>query len=130
MDATELAGISLFSDCSSDERERLAQVMETEDHPVGAVLAEEGDLPTKFFVILDGNVTVHRSGRHVADLGQGDFFGELGVLALQRRNATVIATTALRVAVAMGWDLRRLLDDMPDLAERLGAIASSRVAQE
>lgn len=130
MDASGLAAIDLFADCSGDELERLAEVLSTEEHPVGAVLVEEGDLPTKFFVILDGNVTVHRAGRHVADLGPGDFFGELGVLALQRRNATVIATTPLRVAVAMGWDLRRVLEEAPGLGERLGSIASSRVSQD
>lgn len=75
-------------------------------------------------------MTVHRSGRHVTDLGVGDFFGELGVLSLERRNATVIPTTPLKVAVAMGWDLRRMLDELPGLGERLNVAAAARTAAD
>lgn len=126
MDDVELEPTGLFSDLLPENRAELAQVMKVEDHPVGSVLVAEGDLPSKFFVLLDGHVTVHRQGQHVVDLAPGAFFGEVGVLSLEVRNASVIATTPVRVAVAMGWDLRRVLDDLPTVRQKLEKAAASR----
>jgi CRP-like cAMP-binding protein len=94
------------------------------------VLAEEGDLPTSFQVLLDGHVTVHRDGVHLDDLGAGDYFGEVGVLSLGARNASVIATTPVRVATAMGWDLRSLLDENPELRAKLTETAANRTKSD
>jgi CRP/FNR family transcriptional regulator, cyclic AMP receptor protein len=130
MDASRLESVGLLADVSAEHREELAEVLREEKHPRGAVLVEEGDLPTKFYILLSGYVTVHREGRHIADLGPGDFFGEIGVLALEGRNASVIATTPCEAAVAMGWDLRQLLDEMPELKTRLATAAASRVSPD
>jgi CRP-like cAMP-binding protein len=129
MEASELGRAPLFAGLSDTDVAGVAGVMKEEEHPRGAVLAEEGDLPTKFYVLLDGHVTVHRDGRHLDDLGPGDFFGEVGVLSMEARNASVIATTPVRVAAAMGWDLRRLLDGHPDLREALVGAAAERARQ-
>lgn len=126
MRADELSGIGLFERCSAGDLEHLAGKFKRESHPRGSVLVEEGDLPTKFYVLLSGHVTVHKEGGHLADLGPGDFFGELGVLSMEGRNASVITTTPCEVAVAMGWDLRQLLDDMPPLRSTLVATAAAR----
>lgn len=128
MDAAALDQVGLFEDLSPDERALIGEVMRVEQHPRGTMIVEEGDVPSKFFVILDGHVTVHREGRHVVDLGPGDFFGEVGVLALEPRNATVIATTPLKVAMAMGWDLRRALDQAPAAYRRLADTAAARMS--
>ncbi|HSJ29553.1 MAG TPA: cyclic nucleotide-binding domain-containing protein [Acidimicrobiia bacterium] len=129
MEASDLGSVPLFAELSDTDIAGVAGVMKLEDHPRGAVLAEEGDLPSKFYVLLDGNVTVHRDGKHLNDLGPGDFFGEVGVLSMEARNASVIATTPVRVAAAMGWDLRNLLDGHPPLREALIGAAAERARQ-
>lgn len=126
MDASELGAVGSFGDLSADGVAEIARVMRVDSLPRGHVLIEEGDLPDKFFVILDGHVTVHRQGVHLADLGPGDFVGETGVLALEARNASVIATTPVRLAVAMGWEVRGLLDTVPGLRDELTAVAAGR----
>jgi CRP-like cAMP-binding protein len=126
LNAVELDAVPLFAGLSADEMRRVTELMRVEDHERGAVLAEEGDLPTKFYVLLGGNVTVHRDGSHVADLRAGDYFGEVGVLELEPRNASVIATTPVRVASVMGWDLRERLDEHPELRALLTETAASR----
>jgi CRP/FNR family transcriptional regulator, cyclic AMP receptor protein len=119
MDSNELERIGFVSGLTDDDRAALDDVFTASAHDVGTALIVEGGDPTKFFVLLEGNVTVHRDGAHVADLGPGDCFGEIGVVTLASRNATVIATTPVRVATAMGWDLRDLLDGHPNLRERV-----------
>lgn len=126
MNAAELSKVRVFSELSEEDRATLAEVMRTETHPRGTVLVEEGELPTKLFALLDGHVTVHVNGRHVADLGPGELFGEMGVVALKPRNASVIATTPVAVAVAMGWDFRRLFDQIADLREGVERTVGNR----
>jgi CRP/FNR family transcriptional regulator, cyclic AMP receptor protein len=126
MDAAELDDAPIFSGLSAADRASLAEAMRGETHPRGAVLVEEGDLPTKFFVLLSGHATVHREGRHITDIGPGDFFGEVGVLSMEARNASVIATTPVRVATALGWDLRESLEAQPELRAVLVEAAGGR----
>jgi CRP/FNR family transcriptional regulator, cyclic AMP receptor protein len=126
MDASELDRVGFVAGATDDEREDVAAAFRVEEHPVGTALVIEGDAPTKFYVLLDGHVTVHREGRHLRDLGTGDSFGELGVIGLSPRTATVIATTKVKVAVAMGWDLRERLERNQALRDRLAHSVAER----
>ena len=114
---------------SAEELGDVAGVMDLVSAPVGSVLTSEADdLKAKFFVLLQGTVTVHREGHHVADLGPGEVFGEAVSVAGQPRNATVIVTTPAELGVVMGWDLRGLLERQPSIRTRLDEIVSSRSA--
>lgn len=126
MEASELSGVELVAGLPEEATTAFAAELKRERHPVGFVLAEQGDIPTKFFILLDGHVTVHRDGAHVADLGPGEFVGEMGVLALESRNASVIATTPIEVAVAMGWSLRECVEAQPALKARLEEAVKAR----
>jgi CRP-like cAMP-binding protein len=128
MDITDLERVGFVADLTDDERAALGTVFSSETHPVGTALIIEGGDPTKFYVLLDGHVTVHREGSHVADLAPGDCFGEMGVVAKQARNATVIATTPITVAAAMGWDLRDQLEANPGLRERISEDSAGRTS--
>jgi CRP/FNR family transcriptional regulator, cyclic AMP receptor protein len=126
MDTSELERVGFVVGATHEERADLAAAFRVEQLPVGTALAIEGDDPTKFYVLLDGHVTVHRDGKHLRDLGPGDSFGELGVVGLTPRTATVIATTPIRVAVAMGWDLRERLDRNEALKDHLAQTITDR----
>lgn len=126
MDASDLPTTGPLAELDEETRAAMASKMRIDEHPVGTPLVIEGDAPSKFYVLLDGHVTVHRGGAHVQDLGPGDVIGELGVISMKPRNATVITTTDVKVAVAMGWDLRQLIDERPDLRARLDALAAER----
>jgi CRP/FNR family transcriptional regulator, cyclic AMP receptor protein len=127
--ADQLAGVELFSGMSPEELEDVAGTMQLVSAPVGDVLTSESDdMKAKFFVLLQGTVTVHRDGHHVADLGPGEVFGEAVSEAGQPRNATVIVTTPAELGVVMGWDLRALMERLPSVRTRLDEIASSRSA--
>lgn len=129
MDAGDLAAVPLFSSLSDDERRELADLMHEVNLPEGAELIEQGDLSYKFFVMLEGTAEVEHSGWHLADLGPGDFFGEMGILKKQRRNSEVLATSPVRLAVLASWDLRSLLDDHPRIRYQVEQTAVERAEQ-
>lgn len=129
MDAADLATVPLFSELSDADRIRLADQMKEVRLPEGSELIEQGDLSYKFFVLLEGNALVERSGRHLADLGPGDFFGEMGILGKQRRTAEVLATSPVRLAVMASWDLRSLLEEHPKIRYLVERVADERAEQ-
>jgi CRP/FNR family transcriptional regulator, cyclic AMP receptor protein len=128
VDAQQLEGIRLFSGLPAEVLSDVAAQLLLTEAPVGEVVIAQDDLPTKLFLLFDGDVTVHRGGHHVADLHAGDVFGEAGTLSLEHRNATVIATTPARLGVLMGWELRDLAADSPELSARLDELTASRSA--
>lgn len=63
---------------------------------VGATIVTEGEPGRSMFVVHSGELLVGKlgdSGRviRMADLGPGDFFGEMTLIEMQNRSATVVA---------------------------------------
>jgi CRP/FNR family transcriptional regulator, cyclic AMP receptor protein len=126
MDASEFDIATIFSGLSTGDKSDLAEVMRVETALRGTVPIEGGDLPSKLPALLEGHLTVHRDGRHLADVEPGDVFGAVGVLSIEPRNASVTATTPVRFASAMRRDLRSHLESDPDLHATLAATAAGR----
>jgi thioredoxin reductase (NADPH) len=99
--------------------------------PPGAVVIREGDPSDKFFVIGKGEaVVVQRdqggAERTVDTLRPGDYFGEVGLLSGQKRNATVRAKTSLEVMVLEDEAFRRLVASSQATGDQIGRVAKSR----
>jgi CRP-like cAMP-binding protein len=80
VDVKRLQGIAIFSGLSKRELERLSQWTDEISVPAGHELAREGQFAHEFFVIESGNADVLKDGTRIAELGPGDFFGEIGLL--------------------------------------------------
>lgn len=61
------------------------------DYDVEDVIVREGDVEDSFFIIISGNVKVHKQGSYIGDLREGESFGEMGYLNRIKRTATVTA---------------------------------------
>ena len=100
MDADKLKALPLFASLRKDDLGRLAQLTDEVDVAEGEELLREGRFAYEFMVIEDGRAEVRRaSGEHVAELGPGDFFGEIAALEVGRRNATVVARSSMTLVV-------------------------------
>jgi CRP/FNR family transcriptional regulator, cyclic AMP receptor protein len=126
MDTQRLKRLPLFEELDRKALERLAAWTDEVDVAPGKRLVEEGALPHEFFVIEQGTAEVLHAGTVVAELGPGDFFGELALLEEQRRTATVVATTPLHVVVMFVREFEQMEREMPELAERIRASVAAR----
>jgi CRP/FNR family transcriptional regulator, cyclic AMP receptor protein len=127
-----LGKAAIFEGLSKKELTQLARITDDVEVAPGTVLCGEGKAGNEFFVIMDGDVEVTRSGRRVETGGPGDFFGEIALIADIPRTATVTTTTPVRLFVLTGPAFSGMLDDYPTierkvlrtLAKRLVAISA------
>ena len=119
MDVARLKSIPLFSEVSDEELFTIAPFAEERQVEAGTVLAKEGQFAYEFMAIEEGQAEVTREGEHVAELGPGDFFGEIGLLETQLRTATVTAKSDMRLITLTGWDMKRLERNIPQAVEQI-----------
>jgi CRP/FNR family transcriptional regulator, cyclic AMP receptor protein len=126
LDATRLKSIGLFEEVGDEELAEIAPFATEVSVEEGRELVREGDFSYEFMAIEEGEAEVTRGGEHVADLGPGDFFGEMGLLEKTLRNATVTAKTPVRLITLTGWDLKRVERSAPEAMERIRTVLEER----
>lgn len=109
----ELRNIGLFGALSDDVLEYLATLLTVETPPAGATLFREGEDANAMFVVINGEVEVLKKSKRsvearVAVLGPGDWFGEMSIVDIQPRSATVRALAPSRLLRVSSADLDAL----------------------
>jgi CRP/FNR family cyclic AMP-dependent transcriptional regulator len=127
MDVTRLKTVPLFSGLSKPQLEELAGWFDEVDLPAGKRLVSEGAFAYEFVLIESGSATVSIEGRHVNDLGAGDFFGEIALLSTPRRTASVETTSPMRAAVITGANFRAMMREFPGIAEQVRVAMEDRL---
>jgi CRP-like cAMP-binding protein len=126
MEESKLRSVALFAGLSPGELERLSSVTDEVALPSGTHLIDEGAFAHEFLLIISGSAEVRRGGEVLAELGPGDFAGEIGAMRDATRNATVIATSELVAIVMTDRDLRHVAQDMPSVAAQIDAAIAAR----
>jgi CRP-like cAMP-binding protein len=127
MDATRLEGVGVFSGLSKKELGKLAQWTDEVSISAGHSLATEGAFAHEFFVIEEGSAEVTQGGERIAELGPGEFFGEIGLLETERRTASVVATTPMELIVMFQREFKQMEQEMPAVADRIRAAIRARL---
>jgi CRP/FNR family transcriptional regulator, cyclic AMP receptor protein len=130
MDATRLKSIPLFSSLSDEELESIAPFAEEVQVPEGKPLVKQGQYSYEFMAIEEGTAEVLRDGEHVANLGPGDFFGEIGLLERDLRTATVVAKSPMKIVTLTGWDLKRMEKQVPQAVDEIRRVLQQRRPSE
>lgn len=88
-------------------------------YEAGDVIFSEGDAAEAVYVILEGMVDVIReapTGRvRLAQIGEGNMFGETGVLCDKVRSATIEAATPVSVLQLDRYTFNEVARDVPQL---------------
>jgi CRP-like cAMP-binding protein len=106
-----LQAVPLFASCDERELQAISKLVDEATVPAGRVLIEEDSTDCReAFIILEGSVSVNVRGVQVAVVGPGGFTGEMAVIDHERRSATVIALTDLRVLVVDARSLHALVE--------------------
>ena len=129
MDEERLGAIPLFAGLNRKERRALAPRADAVELEQGRVIVREGEWPYEFFAIEEGTAEVRRGDQLLAELGPGDFFGEMGLVGDTRRNASVMAATPIKGIVMTAQAFRQTARELPEVATKLRAAIEERGRQ-
>lgn len=124
-----LAEVPLFSAASRRDLQKISRASDEVAVKAGRVLVDEGRPGHEFFLILEGTASVRRKNRKVAELGPGQYFGELSLLDRGPRTATVVADTDMKILVLGQREFLGVLDEVPGLAYKILRIMAHRLRE-
>lgn len=102
-----------------EQLHRMARTGEIESYNPGESIVVEGSLGDALFLILSGQVAVHRGPQTFATLQSGEFFGEMSLVEPAPRSASVTAMSATFLFRLPHDQLRDLISDDPNAASIL-----------
>jgi CRP-like cAMP-binding protein len=113
IDLARLREIGLFGGLSDEILRELANSLERIDLQPGSTAFREGESGRDMFLLLDGEMEVLKHSKRdlearVAILGPGDWFGEMSILDVMPRSATVRALAPSRLIRITAHDLDTL----------------------
>jgi CRP-like cAMP-binding protein len=116
----------LFRPFTGDERSALAARFRFIEAEVGAQLVEQGKRAPGLFVLLAGGAHVVHDGASINDLGPGDMFGEMSLLAHGPAIATIRASSKCYLIELPRADFAELIMTHPQVLEYMSGIAEDR----
>ncbi|HID57552.1 TPA: cyclic nucleotide-binding domain-containing protein [Candidatus Poribacteria bacterium] len=131
-----LRSTPIFADLSDRELRKIAQIAYQRVYNENETIFREGQSSAGLYIIKSGEVRIVKrssQGKEItlAVLGEGDFFGEVGLLYKLPRTASAIASTRCQLVGFFRPELFDLMDRDPRLAAKvlyqLGRIIAQRL---
>ncbi len=132
-----LRQIPLFSELSDDQLQKVLELCQRRHYAEGEKVIVEGEEGDEMFIVREGRVEVSKAisvkipnqdavdfEKQLVVLGQGNYFGEVALLASDTRSATVSALTDLDVWVLQGAAIQKLMATDTELGYRLLSVMS------
>jgi aromatic-L-amino-acid decarboxylase len=130
--AAELRTLPLFASLTDAELRLVAHSAYEDTAAAGEMIVRRWDPSREFYVILEGTADVRTAEEHLADLGPGDFFGELAALDWGAsfgypRLASVIATSPSRLLVIPAARFNMLVRDVTGFGDQIHRAVRERL---
>ena len=86
-----LRHVPLFSKMVSSELGRIAHITQETDHPAGTKIIQEGEQGDCLYLIVDGEVLIHKGETRLNILKPKSHFGEMSIIDGEPRSASATA---------------------------------------
>jgi MFS family permease len=123
-----LETIPLFAPLSGSTLEAIAANLVPLTVAAGSPVVREGDTGDRFYVVESGRLEATQDGRHLRDLTDGDFFGEIALLRDVARTATVTAASEVRLLALDRDEFVAVVTGHPDSNAAADAAIATRLA--
>jgi CRP-like cAMP-binding protein len=128
----DIGELELFADCTKAELRQIRSLTTYLQVPKDQVLMREGSPAHEFIIIDSGTARVSRvtddGVADVAEVGSGEFLGEMALLNGSLRTATATAETDLGVLVSSASEFRSILRLAPSVADKIVKTSMDRAA--
>jgi glucose-6-phosphate 1-dehydrogenase len=122
-----LKKVPLFEGCDSVFLNSVLLALRPVAYSPGDYIVRKGETGDQMYFIIRGEVEVlGGDGQVLSTLGDGSFFGEIGLLLSQPRTASIRATTYCDTCMLERSDFIKVLRDYPQFAKSILDIARDR----
>jgi|TARA_B110000263_G_scaffold209451_1_gene191516 HEAT repeat protein len=87
-----LKSVDLFKSIPAENLSRVAQITDEVSYDANNSIFAEGDYGDSLFIVVDGNVRIHKGNQELAMLGKGTCLGEMALLDDEPRSADATVT--------------------------------------
>jgi CRP-like cAMP-binding protein len=98
-----LGGIPIFGGLDQDELSKVAGYLRQRAYDAGEVIVREGEQARELFIVRRGQVEIYKelagesAEARIASLGEGECFGEMSLIDIMPRSASVRAASDTQV---------------------------------
>jgi CRP/FNR family cyclic AMP-dependent transcriptional regulator len=116
-----LMKIPIFQDVDKGELRKIKRILHQREYKKDELIFNEGDVGLGMYIIVGGSVEIvcGPQSHILAELNEGDFFGELSLLDDSPRSASAITKTPCRILCFFKPELLDLIDRNPKLGSRI-----------
>lgn len=122
-----LKSVGMFSDISGEDISRLIQISREVEMPAGTQVFHTGEEGHELFILLAGEIKIHRDGRDLAVLKRGDFLGEMALLDNEPRSADATTVTDCKLLSIGQRDFFDVLSGRPEILKAILRLLSGRL---
>jgi cAMP-dependent protein kinase regulator len=124
-----LQKVDFFYSLNIMDLDALIKALKKRNVKKGDVIIKQGEIGDKFYLIGLGDFGVYIKEKKVAELGEGQFFGEMALVTDLPRTATVIALDNGQLFILYKKDFKRILLNNPKIAAIINDVFSKRRAR-
>jgi CRP-like cAMP-binding protein len=100
---------------------------DVESFPAGAVIFKAGDSANKMYVVLEGEVEIHRGKSLLERAGPGSLLGEMALIGDHTRTASATAASNCRLACINERRFLFLVQETPFFALHVMKVMADRI---
>ena len=122
-----LKSVDLFNSIPAENLSRVAQITEEVRYDANVPIIAEGDYGDSLFIVVDGNVKVHKGDKEITRMGKGSCIGDMALLDGEPRSADVTATEESTLFKIEQEGFYEVMGSHGDIMEAIIKNLSSRV---
>lgn len=125
-----LSRITLFQHLPPSDIQAILPYIQARTFLKGATIIRQGEPADSLYIIDSGKVEIvdiRNNMQHIADLGENDVFGEIGMITGELRTMTALAAADTRMWMILKEHFDRLMKAHPSIAVNLSVIAKNRL---
>ncbi len=116
-----------FASLSKKELLEFLRSCDSQKFQAGEIIFEEGELDAVWFIIISGRVLIHRDDKAMGYIGEGQCFGEVGLLKNAPHSASARADTD---TIVLSVQRTILSDNMPAIGYKVLEYIASQLADK
>ncbi len=128
--ASVLKSIPIFKNLTEKDFQRIEDLIHEVEFPAEHVLFRQGDPSDAFYIIKTGKVRIvrHEGGKanEVAQLSDGEFFGEIGVIQDSERTADVVLSQDSTLLAIEKNEFQRFMAVNPAISMKIMSVMAGR----